>query len=89
MVRVYYESQGRSNETAFWANVIFSLFIYINGMTNLYKMRMANVSGKKLSTKIKKPVFNLALFIFYYHVVWYEVYNDVWNISKRTLYETF
>lgn len=52
MVRPYYERVGRSSDLAFWLNVAFSLFMYINGMTNLYKMRKAKLSGDE--TKIQE-----------------------------------
>ncbi len=47
MVRPYYESVGRSSSVSFWFNVVFSVFMYINGLTNLYKMRMTSLTGNE------------------------------------------
>ena len=47
MVTPYYKRHNRTSECSFWFNVAFSLFMYVNGMANLYKMRMTSLSGNE------------------------------------------
>ena len=58
MVTPYYESQNKVSDCLFWFNAAFSLFMYVHGMANLYKMRTTNLSGnaEQLKNARKKSV---------------------------------
>lgn len=45
MVLPHYSSKGRTSDLAFWFHLALAAFMYVNGLANLYKMRMAKLSG--------------------------------------------
>ena len=47
MVTPYYKRHNRTSDCSFWFSAAFSLLMYVNGMANLYKMRVTNLCGNE------------------------------------------